>query len=235
MPNKRIALLAAVIATLAAAPTAFGEVYVPELTPSSYWLHAGSTPLGNVDANQGTFVKWDTTKPTGAAGALYSGNNYTTLAGATHDPAQFLTLEGKVKGDIDNLAFDLFFVGPSQMTLGCPVSLSVELKVDGETVISQDYTGSDGFNDSPADQQTRETRFVLTNIFNTLQSLKVAHGPNVVHDVYANFQNFYACNEFVWRYDSAAYPAGFIANMPNVDESGYFVFDVEDPPPSSAG
>src|SRR4051794_15995087 len=230
MLSKRIALLAAPAACLAAAPAALGEVYVPEFTPSSYWLHAGSTPLGNLDAQQGTYVKWDTTKPTGT-GALYSGNNYTTLAGATHDPTQFLTMQGKVKGDIDNLAFDLFFIGPSQTTIGCPVSLSVELKVDDKTVISQEYTGSDGFNDSPADDQTRETRFVLTNIFHTLQTLKVAHGADVVHDVYANFQNFFACNEFVWRYDSAAYPAGFIANMPDVDDSGYFVFDVDDPPP----
>jgi hypothetical protein len=232
----RLFPLAVVIAALAAAPAAFGDVYVPELTPSSYWLHANGSQLGNADAQQGNFLKWDATKPTGDSAGYYWGNNYSTVVGVAndHDTTNFLTLQGKVKGDIDNLAYDLFFIGPSQTTIGCPVSLSVELKVDGKTVISQDFTGSDGFNDSPVDDQTRETRFVLTNIFHTLEGLKVAHGPDVVHDVYANFQNFYACNEFVWRYDSAAYPAGFIANMPDVDESGYFVFDVDDPPPSSA-
>src|SRR4051794_19767350 len=119
MPRTRIALLAAVAACLAAAPAALGAVYVPELTPSSYWLHAGSAPLGNVDAHQGNYVKWDTTKPTGTTGALYSGNNYTFAAGEAHDPTHFLTMAGKVKGDIDNLAFDLFFIGPSQSTIGC--------------------------------------------------------------------------------------------------------------------
>ena len=235
MPRIRATLCTVAVLALTAAPAALAQdEYVPTFTPSSYWLHANGSLLGNVDSYQGNYVKWDATKPTGAAPAHYLGANYYTLTDTSgKDPAAFMTMAGKVKGDIDNLAFDIYFVGPSQATIGCGVSFAVQLKIDGETVLDQEYTGSEGFNDMHFDETTERTQFVLTNIWNATRGFSPAlkTGPDVQHDVQVILQNFYACNEYVFRYDSADYPAGFIANMPNIEESGYFLFDVMEPPP----
>jgi hypothetical protein len=237
MPIKRSSLLAALLVGLVVAPAARADLpprdeYVPTFAQSAYWLHANGSPLGNVDAQQGKYVKWDTTQPTGAQPAHYVGNNYSQFVGENHDPVQFMTMQGKVKGDLDNLAFDLYLTGPSQSTVGCGISLSVELKIDGTTIVNQDYTGSEGFPYQVVDDTTVSTGFVLTHLWDAIQQYKLPYGPDALHDVYLNLQNFYACNEFVWRYDSTAYPARFKANL--ADPSYYFEFNVGDPPPPLA-
>src|SRR5260221_9040146 len=112
MPSTRIALLAA-LGAFAPAPSAMADDYVPTFTPSTYWLHANGSQLGNYDAHGGNYLKWDATRPTGTDTNLYLGSNYSTVIAGDpdHTPTDFLTLQGKVKGDLDNLAFTLYFVG----------------------------------------------------------------------------------------------------------------------------
>lgn len=237
MPSKHRSLLVAVLASLVAASSASAQLpprdeYVPTFGQSAYWLHANGSSLGNLDARDGKFLRWDTTKPTSSTGAAYIGSNYNSIVGDNHDPVHFFTAQGKVRGDLDNLVFDLYLNGPSQSTIGCGISLSVELVIDGKTIVSQDYTGSEGFPFTPVDDTTVKTTFALTHLWDAIGAFRLPYGPDVEHDIYLNLQNFYACNEFVWRYDSTSYPSGFKANV--ADASEYFEFNVMDPPPPLA-
>ena len=235
---RRLSIVAIAMAMLfALAPSTTAqtppiEEYTPTFTRADLFLHRNTGPIGNLDAREGRFVKWDATTPTGSQPAIYVGNNYDLHVNGVHRPDASLTMQGLVQGDLDKIAFELFFNGPGQSSIGCPVSLSLQLIIDGEEILSQDALGSDGFNDTQVDSTTYKTRFVLTNLWEATKAFGLSYGPDVTHNVYLNIQNFYACNEFVWQYDSADRPAGLIVNHPSPGAS-YFKFDVMDPPPST--
>lgn len=229
-----VALLAGALAVASAwAPAGAQEEYVPTFTRADLWLHANSSPIGNLDASQGRFLTWDATKPTDSQQAFYHGNNYEVFIGDLHDPVHFLTMKGTATGDLNTIAFDLYFTGWAQSTIGCGLDLSLDLQIDGKSILFQDFTGSTGYNNRKVDDTTRLTKFVLTNLWEASKQAGLAFGPDVQHEVYLNIQNFYACNEVTWQYDSADRPAGLIVNMPT-PASGYFEVDVLDPPPPLA-
>lgn len=99
------------------------------------------------------------------------------------------------------------------------------------TILDQDYTGSDGISYTPIDVTTLRARFALNNLWEATKLNDLPYGPDVQHDVYLNLQNFYACNEFIWQYDSADKPSGLIVNLPNPGSKGYTRINVLDPPP----
>lgn len=209
--------------------------YVPTFTRADLFLHRNAGPIGNLDAREGRFVKWDSTAPTGDQPALYHGNNpeiFLSLATTTHDPVHFLTMEGTAAGDLDKIAFELFFTGWAQAIDFCPVSLSLQLIIDDQEIVRQEYAGSDGFNYTKVDDTTVKTRFVLTNLWEATKAYELAYGPGVQHEIYLNIQNFFVCNEFTWQYDSADRPAGLIVNLATPGSS-YFKFDVMEPPPGA--
>jgi hypothetical protein len=211
------------------------EEYEPTFTEAPAYLHAHTLPIGNLDAVQGNFVRWDETAPEGEQSAVYIGNNYGGILDDStgeggHNPAHFLTMEGTALGDLDNIAFDLYFSGWAQATIGCPIDLSLQLVIDDVVIVDQTYTGSTGFNNQQVDDDTFRTKFVLTNLWKATEEFELAYGPEVEHKVYLNVQNFYLCNEVIWEYDSAETPAGLVVNMPEPGAS-YFKFDVLDPPP----
>lgn len=205
------------------------EEYIPTFTRADLFLHRNTGAIGNLDAREGRWLKWDATRPTEATPALYIGNNYKGLTDGNHGPENFLTMSGVAAGDLDKIAFELFFNGPGQASIGCPVSLSLQLIVDDVEILSQDYTGSDGFNHTQVDDTTYKTRFVLTHFWEATKLYELEYGPDVTHDIYLNIQNFYACNEFVWHYDSADRPAGLIVNLTSPNSS-YFKFNILDAP-----
>lgn len=207
--------------------------YTPTFTRADLFLHRNTSPIGNIDAHEGRFVKWDTTAPTGGQPAVYIGNNYDVFLNGNHSTDAFLTMEGVTASDLNNIAFELFFTGWAQSTIGCGLSLSLQLVIDDVEIVNQDYTGSEGFNFSPVDDTTLKTRFVLTHLWDAIKVNELAYGPEVQHEVYLNIQNFYACNELQWQYDSVDRPAGLIVNHPNPGGS-YFKFNVMDPPPPLA-
>jgi hypothetical protein len=206
------------------------DEYIPTFTRADLFLHRNTSPLGNLDARDGNYVKWDATTPTSAQPALYVGNNYDGLINGNHGPEAFLTMEGVANGDLKQIAFDLFFTGWAQSTIGCGVSLSLQLMIDDVEILNQDLTGSEGFNFYPVDDTTVKTRFVLTNLWDAIKVYELPYGPTVQHEIYMNVQNFYLCNEFQWQYDSADRASGLIVNHPNPGGS-YFKFNVMDPPP----
>ncbi|MGH2711018.1 MAG: hypothetical protein ACRDH9_07440 [Actinomycetota bacterium] len=231
-----VCLAGALLVSLAPASTAQVppiDEYVPTFTRADLFLHRNTSPIGNLDAREGRFLKWDATSPTEAQPALYVGNNYDGLLNGNHGTEWFLTMEGTALSDLNNIAFDLYFTGWAQMTIGCQLDLSIQLVIDDVVIVDQDYTGSTGFNNSPVDDTTSRTRFVLTHLWDAVKTYELPYGPDVQHDIYLNVQNFYACNEVVWKYDSAAYPAGMIVNLPTPSGS-YFKFNVMDPPPPLA-
>lgn len=207
------------------------DEYVPTFTRADLFLHRNTSPLGNLDANEGRFLRWDTTAPTGSQPALYHGNNYEVFVGDLHDPVHFLTMKGTVTGDLDTTAFDLYFTGWAQSTIGCGLSLSLQLIIDGQEIVSQDYTGSEGFNFTPVDDTTVKTRFALTHLWDATKVFELSYGPDVQHEIYLNVQNFYACNELTWQYDSADRASGLIVNLDKPGKKGYFEFNVLEPPP----
>ena len=221
-----------VLAPATSAKTPATEAYNPTFTRADLFLHRNTSPVGNVDASEGRFVKWDATKPTGAQPALYIGNNYGGIVEGDHLPQHFLTMEGVASGDLDTIAFDLYFNGPGQSSIGCSLSLSFEVVVDDVEVLYQNYTGSDlGMAYEAIDETTYRARFALTNLWKASQEYELPTGPDVQHDIYINMQNFYLCNEFVWQYDSADRPAGLIVNLEKPGKKGYTEVDVLNPPP----
>ena len=206
------------------------EEYIPTFTRADLFLHRNTGAIGNLDAREGRFLQWNATRPTETAPAFYIGQNYKGIVEGNHGPENFLTMSGVAAGDLDKIAFELFFKGPSQSTIGCGVSLSLQLIVDDVEIVSQDYTGSEGFNFTAVDDTTFKTRFVLTHFWDATKLYGLEYGPDVTHDIYLNIQNFYACNEFIWEYDSADRPAGLIVNLTSPNSS-YFKFNILDPPP----
>jgi hypothetical protein len=74
-------------------------------------------------------------------------------------------------------------------------------------------------------------KFRLTNLHAMMRELGVETGPGVVHAVYLNAMNFYACHEVVWVFDSAEAPAGAVFNLTGPEAREYTDVDVYDPPP----
>lgn len=246
MPRVRSALLALVgVLAIAATPTVEGELpprdeYEPVFVEQKAYFHAHTLPVGNLDARQGNYVQWDGNAPTSEVSAVYLGDNLGWVAqnpsGAnSHAPEHFFTAEGTFTGDLENLAFDMYLHGWAQSTLGCSINLSFELIVDDEVVLWQDYAGSQGFRFDVVDDDTIRTRFALTNLWEANETFDMEYGPDVEHTVYVNIQNFYACNEFQWRYDGVEDPSSITANLPTPAKRGYFEVDVFNPPPPLEG
>ena len=233
------ALVSVLTAIVLAAPPAGADVppieeYEPTFTRADQWLHRNTSPIGNLDAREGRYLEWDGVKPTGDQPAFYHGNNYEVFVSGgqtTHDPEHFMTMEGTAAGDLDAIAFDLYFTGWAQSTIGCGFALSFQLIVDGETILDQDYLGSDGISYSVIDDTTVLARFALTNLWDATKIYGLPYGPDVQHEIYLNLQNFYACNEVTWQYDGAEVPSGLIVNLPEPGKKGYTRINVLDPPP----
>lgn len=207
------------------------DEYVPTFTQADLFLHRNTGPIGNLDARDGKFLKWDTTSPTEAVPALYHGNNYGGILEGDHIPFHFLTMEGTAVGDLDAIAFDLYFTGWAQSTIGCGFALSFQVIIDDQTILEQDFLGSDGIKYETVDDTTVKARFALTNLWEASKQAGLEYGPDVEHDIYLNFQNFYACNEVTWQYDSTDRKSGLIVNLPTPAKKGYSPVDVLDPPP----
>lgn len=229
-----LGLAGALLVSLAPASTAADlppiDEYVPTFTRADLFLHRNTSPIGNLDAREGRFVKWDTTAPTGGQPAYYVGNNYDGIVNGDHGTEFFLTMEGTTLSDLNNLAFDLYFTGWAQQTLGCPLDLSLQLAIDDVVIVDQANVGSTGFNNTQVDDTTFKTRFVLTHLWDAVKAYELPYGPDVQHEIYLNVQNFYACNEVVWQYDSADRASGMIVNLP-APSASYFKFNVMEPPP----
>jgi hypothetical protein len=206
------------------------DEYVPTFTRADLFLHRNTSAIGNLDAREGRFLKWDATAPTGGQPAYYIGNNYDGILNGNHGTEFFLTMEGSALSDLNNLAFDLYFTGWAQQTIGCGLDLSLQLAIDDVVIVDQDYTGSTGFNTSIVDDTTAKTQFVLTHLWDAVKTYELPYGPDVQHEIYLNIQNFYLCNEVIWQYDSADKPAKMTVNMPSPG-GNYFKFNVMDPPP----
>ncbi|MBW3665381.1 MAG: hypothetical protein KY469_19985 [Actinobacteria bacterium] len=239
-------MLAAAVAVVAFASVAADhelparDEYVPEFVEQEAWFHAHTLPIGNLDAREGNYVQWDDQAPTGEVSAVYVGDNLGWIAtnpsgGNTHDPQHFFTAEGTFTGDLESLSFDMYLHGWAQSTIGCDMSISVELLVDDLVVLSQDFTGSNGVYYNVVDDDTVVARFALTNLWKVNELYDLPYGPDVEHPVYVNLQNFYLCNEYQWRYDGVEDPSRITANVPNPAGKGYFPIDVLNPPPPVEG
>lgn len=211
------------------------EEYIPTFTRADLFLHRNTGQVGNLDARDGRFVRWDTIKPTSPTPAVYVGNNHAaTVEGVEGDnvPQYHLTMQGKARGDLDNIAFDLYVQGWAQTTIGCsPVWLSFQLVVDDKTLLDQDYRGSHLRDPCQVvDETTVKLRFAFTNLWEGSKFEGVPYGPGIEHDIYINVENYYAGEEVVWMYDSLDRPSGLIVNLPDEQlKNGYFELDVLDP------
>lgn len=208
--------------------------YVPNFVQQDAFFHRSTTPVGNVDAVAlGEHVTWDAEAPTLPVPSAYAMNNLVVLVEDNHQPRDFFTATGTFTGDLDTLAVDLY-IEHAALNL-CGLSLSFELTVDGVTLLSQDFTGSNGISFEPVDETTAVVQFALTNIFAQMEDYEEfgtgieAHGgDDVVREVTLNVQNFYLCNEFVALYDGVDHPSSIKANFNSFVHTD---IDVQNPPP----
>lgn len=221
---------ALLVAALALGPAAMSgaEEYEPTFVEQQAWFHPHTLPVGNLDADEGNYVQWNDEEPTAPVPSVYHGNNYGGIVDGDHTPEHFFTAEGTFTGDLDTIAFDLYFIGWAQSTVGCDLSLSFDFRVDGKWVLYQDMLGSHGIH-YEEDGALVVARVALTNIWEAFEAHGIEYGPDVEHDIYVNIQNFYACNEVTWVYGSEDAPSGLTANLDDLE--GYFEIDVRNPPP----
>jgi hypothetical protein len=211
------------------------EEYVPTFIEQEAWFHANPGPIGNLDAREGRYVRWDDEEPSGPVPAVYHGNNYGGIVEGDHVPEHFFTAAGTFSGDLDTIAFDLYFYGWAQSTIGCGMSLSFDFRIDDEWVLYQDFLGSEGIHYEEVSDTLLVARFALTNIWEATERFGLAFGEDVEHEVYVNIQNFYLCNEFTWFFDSEDAPSSLYANLEDPAAEGYFEIDVLNPPPPLDG
>jgi hypothetical protein len=236
VPIRRLALLAVVLIAPGLAAPAAGEVedadeYVPTFIEQEAWFHANPGPVGNIDAREGRYVGWDNEEPTGPVPAVYHGNNTVSVLQDDHRPEHYFTAEGMFVGDLDTIAFDLYFYGWAQSAGICDMGLSFDFRIDGEWVLYQDYQGSWGVHYEEVSDELMVARFALTNIWEATERFGIALGEDVEHDVYVNIQNFYVCNEYTWVFGSEDAPSSLVANLEDPAAAGYFEIDVLNPPP----
>src|SRR4051794_25621523 len=133
-------LLAAVAATLALAAPALA-------TPQTFYFNGcGQTPLTAVSP---TSTGWSAAAPTASS---QSGAGCDTFLDGKPAGQQTLTVGGLYGGDVKQI--DLTFYGvasnPAYRKLGLPVSIDVDLTVNGKDVFSTDGAGLPGTSESTA-------------------------------------------------------------------------------------
>src|SRR5687768_8095199 len=79
--------------------------YVPTFSEAQYWLHGAGNPIGNIDARDGKFLRWDGVKPTSPVPTIFFSNNMAWPVTDDHDTQTWLTIKGVAVGDLQNLAF----------------------------------------------------------------------------------------------------------------------------------
>ena len=208
-----------------------------EYLQQQVWLHAGTTPVGNVDTLAGTPISWDATEPTGsgtAAGGVTVGNNYSTFTDfvAPTRQSNTLTIAGSFTGRLGTIAVDLWWTGPAT-ALCTDASLAFDLTIDGVQVLFQDQGApSANLNTSP-DGDHQLTRFIFTNLPRAMDEYGIAEGADVTHEIRVNMANFYACNEMVFLYDTVETPTALTFNLDPKSKAAkpYTKVDVFNPPP----
>lgn len=243
------ALLVAASLAAAAAPmtqpgytTPDGEIHFVE---SKAWFAAGESTVANVDQEQGRWVRWVDAAPTDDTGAaLMSAGPVSPIRERTHGrdgefKTQF-TAVGTHTGHLDSLTLDLHFVQPlgpvpCDLDTDVEVELGVDLEIDGQRII--DMADNDGHSSYvPVTVEETEAghvaRLKIVNLHDVLVAEGLAGDDETVHDLWVSVQQFYLCEEVVWRYGSTAAPSSILFNRHPDDPSvsGHTTIDATRPP-----
>lgn len=226
-------------AALAAVLVSSGQADAFEMGGNSFesqkvWFRAGDTPVGTVDYQLGSPIRWSTEAPAGPVAATL-GNNYSVFMDLVEPgmrEAFTFSTEGTFVGNLETIAVDLYYAGPFAGV--CDMSLSFQVIIDGAEILMQEHLApSANLKEEAGPNRTRRVRFMFSNLHDTMNLFGVQTGPGVEHEIWLNFANFYACNEAVWLYDSATFPSGMIFNMDpaSTEARKYTTVDVQNPPP----
>lgn len=250
MRTGRIATgLAAAALAAAATPAATGGYTTPDgdihFVESLAWFAADESLLANVDQEQDQWVRWVDTAPTDDTGAaLMSAGPVSPIRQRTHgDDAEFktqFTAVGTHTGHLDSLTLDLHFIQPGSIVpcdgnLEAEAKLGVDLEIDGVRVL--DMAGSGDRNIYvPVTVDETETghvaRLKLVNLHERMGTDDLTAGPDATHEVRVSVQQFYLCQEMVWRYGSTDAPSSILFNRDPEDPSvaDHTTIDAMNPP-----
>lgn len=243
------ALLLAAALAVASHPTEGPGYHHPDeeveifFAESAAWFTASTpTGVGNVDHENGAFMGWSDAEPTSPVGGVTVATATSGFQSITdpeaHDRGQF-TAEGEVTGYLDSITLDLFYVSPVADV--CGMTLAVDLDIDGVPVLDMDgISGRVEVFTEPAGDGTA-VRLKVTNIHALLDSYSsdsfdLVGDEETLHAVKVSAQQYPLCNEVVWRYDTAEFPASITFNRDPSDPSvaSYTTFDVTSPPTPGA-
>lgn len=203
------------------------------------WFTASApTRVGNVDHEQGAYMGWDGTEPTdpvGGATVATAASGFQSITDEDRfDNGQF-TASGTVTGYLDSIVLDLYYQSP--IADFCGMTAAVDLDVDGLPVLDMDgISGRIDVATEPAGTGTL-VKLRLTNIFAQFEyyagfGLDVIGDETTEHTVDLSVQQYPLCNEVIWRYGSAEFPAAITFNQDPADGSllDYTTIDVRNPP-----
>lgn len=236
MRTRRVTtLLAAAALAAGAAPTPGpgyttpdGEIHFVE---SLAWFAAGESALANVDQEQDQWVRWVDAAPTDVTGsALVSAGPVSPIRERTHGrdgefKTQF-TAVGTHTGHLDSLTFDLHFVQPlgpvpCDLDTDVEVDLGVDLEIDGKRVI--DMADNDDSSYVPITVEETQTgnvaRLKIVNLHDLMVAEGLAGATDTTHELRVSVQQFYLCEEVVWRYGSTETPSSILFNRDPADPS----------------
>lgn len=220
---------AAVPASTPGYTTPDGEIHFAE---SLAWFAAGGSALANLEQEQGEWVRWVDTAPTDETGAaLVSAGPVSPIRERTHGrdgefKTQF-TAVGTHTGHLDSLTLDLHFIQPlgpvpCDGDTEVEVKLGVDLEIDGRRVL--DMAGNDGHSNYmpvtvDATDSGHVARLKIVNLHDRMEADDLTGGPDTTHDLWLSVQQFYACEEVVWRYGSTGTPSSILFNRHPEDPS----------------
>ncbi len=237
MRTGRIATgLAAAALAAAATPAATGGYTTPDgeirFVESLAWFAAGESLLANVEQEQDQWVRWVDTAPTDDTGAaLMSAGPVSPIRERTHGrdgefKTQF-TAVGTHTGHLDSLTLDLHFVQPlgpvpCDLDTEVEVELGVDLEIDGQRVI--DMADNDGYSSYvPVTVDETEAgnvaRLKIVNLHDLMVAEGLAGDDDTAHELRVSVQQFYLCEEVVWRYGSTDTPSSILFNRDPADPS----------------
>lgn len=249
MRTRLTTLLTVAALAIAAAPAPTPGYTSPDgqvrFGESLAWFAPNGTVLANVDQEQDQWVRWVDTAPTDDTGsALVSAGPVSPIRQRTHgDDAEFktqFTAVGTHTGHLDSLTLDLHFVQPGSIvpcraTFEAEIDLGVDLEIDGVRVL--DMADNDDHSVYvPVTVDETETghvaRLKLVNLHERMAADGVTTGPGITHELRVSVQQFYLCQEVVWRYGSTEAPSSILFNRDPADPSvaRHTTIDAMNPP-----
>lgn len=188
------------------------------------WIHHNGQRLANLAAlGVGGYPTWDDTKPTASyqsgAGAVTVVHWGPDLA-QQNNPAASYVVEGKVTGNLDNLAATLYLSAPGDdLVYGSNYYPHFQLSIDGQVVYQAGNSNEFTIPMTPVVDGISSIKFALTDMYDVIA---LANDPTMEHTVRLLVGGWAQGDEGAFYFDAAEVPAGIVFNIEKL--AGYTEF-----------